>query len=59
MKPILDLLSYEIPATLIRYGRSDAQHFKREANRLREATYYHYSPMKVKVSDWTRTVNED
>jgi hypothetical protein len=53
-KPILDLLSYEIPATLIRYGRSDAQHFKREANRLMAATSYHYSPMRVKMNERQR-----
>jgi hypothetical protein len=47
----IDLLSYEIPATLIHACRSE---YPREANRLIDATSYLYSPMKVKVSDWTK-----
>lgn len=44
---IRECLSYEVLATLARYGRSEAQHYRREFERLHEAVRFIYNPFAV------------
>jgi hypothetical protein len=44
---IRECLSYEVLATLARYGRSDAEHYRREFARLHEATRFHFNPFAL------------
>jgi hypothetical protein len=49
---IRECLSYEVLATLARYGRSDAEHYRIEFARLHEATRFTFNPFSMQNANY-------